>query len=307
MIRQVSWNECFKAAHALWLRQRGNPNITGIYGVPRGGVAAALLVHSIAIGDLGHILTLQERPGDPHRTLIVDDLVDSGRTLQGYHERGYSVDVLFRKEHSPSHLAPCAEIATGWLTFPYEQNEREETGAEDAIVRLLQFLGEDPNREGLQDTPARVLRAWSDMTAGYRQDPDVILSARFNQPHDELVMLRGIEFYSTCEHHLLPFYGTAAIGYIPTEQVVGISKLARLVECFGRRLQIQERMTTQIAEAIAQILKPKGVGVVIKAKHACIGCRGIMKPDCDMVTSVTLGALREDSRARAEFLSLVSI
>ncbi len=175
--------------------------------------------------------------------------------------------------------------------------------AEDAIATLLRFIGEDTERDGLLDTPARVVRAWREMTSGYGEDPAEILSRTFEESSDEMIVLRGISFYSVCEHHLLPFYGTAAVGYLPG-RVVGISKLARLVNCFARRLQIQERMTRQIAEAIEQHLEARGVGVVLRAHHLCMGCRGVRQEETEMVTSSMLGTLRTNSTSRAEFFRL---
>jgi GTP cyclohydrolase I len=306
--RSLTWGECYQAAGQLWHRIR-DLNVKYLYGIPRGGCMAALLVQSLAHRD-GVELVILDAPTEKE-TVIVDDLVDSGRTLTPYAERavfnGQGVEALYRKPHSPTYLAKDALEVDGWITFPWEQSGSEGTGAEDCIIRLLQFIGEDPGRNGLLETPKRVLKAWKELTAGYGQDYKAILNKSFDQAHDELVLLRGVEFHSTCEHHMLPFYGTAAVGYIPSKSVVGISKLARLVDCFARRLQIQERMTNQIAAAIQEVLAPVGVGVVLRAKHACMGCRGVGKPDADMVTSVMLGALREDRAARAEFLSLVNL
>ncbi len=175
--------------------------------------------------------------------------------------------------------------------------------AEEAVTTLLRFIGDDPERDGLRDTPARVVRAWREMTAGYAEDPAEILSRTFEESSDEMVILRGISFYSTCEHHLLPFYGDAVVGYLPGK-VVGISKLARLVECFAKRLQVQERMTRQIAEAVERHLQARGVGVVLRAHHLCMGCRGVRQEETEMVTSSMLGTLRTDATSRAEFLKL---
>lgn len=172
---------------------------------------------------------------------------------------------------------------------------------EDAVVTLLRWIGEDPSRDGLRDTPARVAKAWREMTSGYDDDPAEILARTFDESSDELIVLRNIAFHSTCEHHLLPFHGTATVGYLPGK-VVGISKLARLVECFARRLQIQERMTRQVAEAIEEHLGARGVGVIVRAHHLCMGCRGVRQPDTEMVTSAMLGTLRSDAKSRSEFL-----
>jgi GTP cyclohydrolase IA len=175
--------------------------------------------------------------------------------------------------------------------------------AEEAVATLLRYMGEQPERDGLRDTPARVVKAWREMTAGYAEDPAEILSRTFDESSDELVILRGISFYSTCEHHLLPFYGQAVVGYLPGK-VVGISKLARLVECFAKRLQVQERMTRQIADAVETHLEARGVGVVLRAHHLCMGCRGVRQEETEMVTSAMLGTLRTDATSRAEFLKL---
>lgn len=177
---------------------------------------------------------------------------------------------------------------------------------ESSIVSLLEYIGEDPSRDGLLDTPKRVAKAWREMTQGYQQDPAEILGRVFEQHVDEMVVLRGVRFYSTCEHHLLPFYGVASVGYLPGK-VVGISKLARLVECFSKRLQIQERLTYQVAQAVEEYLEARGVGVVIKAHHLCMGCRGVQQPSTEMVTSATFGILRESARARNEFLTMLSV
>jgi GTP cyclohydrolase I len=181
-------------------------------------------------------------------------------------------------------------------------DDAEQTG-EDAVITLIRLVGEDPQRDGLLQTPRRVLQAMREMTAGYNEDPAEILSTTFEETSDELIVLRGIEFYSICEHHLLPFYGTASVGYLPGE-VVGISKLARLVHCFARRMQIQERLTRQVAEAIQEHLKARGTAVVIRAHHLCMGCRGVKLPGTELITSSMLGTLRDDAVTRGEFLRL---
>ena len=192
------------------------------------------------------------------------------------------------------------------LSVPLLNFRNDEDAAEEAVSTLLRFIGEDPSREGLADTPARVVRAWREMTAGYQEDPAEILSRAFDESSDELIMLRGISFYSMCEHHLLPFYGEACVGYLPGK-VVGISKLARLVNCFAHRLQVQERMTRQIADSIEAHLDARGVGVILRAHHLCMGCRGVRQQDTDMVTSAMLGTLRTDATSRSEFLRLCKV
>lgn len=176
--------------------------------------------------------------------------------------------------------------------------------AVEAMRYVLTLLGEDPERDGLRDTPERVIRALVEMTAGRDQEPKQILETTFDEPCDEIVLVTGIRFTSLCEHHLLPFVGTADVGYLPDRRVVGLSKLPRLVECFARRLQVQERMTRQIAEAIQEHLRPLGVAVVVRAHHSCMGCRGVRQQDARMVTSAMLGAFRTEAAARAEFFQL---
>jgi GTP cyclohydrolase I len=179
--------------------------------------------------------------------------------------------------------------------------------AEEAIRTLLLWAGEDPDREGLVDTPARVARAYEDWFSGYRVDPVRFLKRTFEEVegYDEMIVLRDISFESHCEHHMAPIIGRAHVGYLPTNKVVGISKLARVVEAFARRFQVQEKMTAQIANTIQDVLKPKGVGVVIEAEHQCMTTRGIHKTGVSMVTSQMLGTIREDARTRAEFLRMI--
>lgn len=174
-----------------------------------------------------------------------------------------------------------------------------------AVEKLLHLIGEDPTRDGLRDTPKRVVKALLEMTSGYREDPAKILSTTFAEKHDAMVLLKGIRFQSLCEHHLLPFVGVAHVGYVPHERVVGLSKLARLVSCYAKRLQVQERLTDQIAGAIMEHLKPLGAGVVVSSSHSCMAYRGANQPDAEMITSSMLGVLRDKPEARAEFLRLI--
>ncbi len=179
--------------------------------------------------------------------------------------------------------------------------------AEEAIHTLLLWAGEDPRREGLIDTPKRVAKAYEDWFSGYKQDPVDYLKRTFEEVegYDEMIILRDISFESHCEHHMAPIIGKAHVGYLPRNKVVGISKLARVVEAFARRFQVQEKMTAQIANCIEDVLKPKGVGVVIEALHQCMTTRGIHKSDVSMVTSQMLGSFRKDARTRAEFLRMI--
>ena len=179
--------------------------------------------------------------------------------------------------------------------------------AEAAVRTLLRWAGDDPGREGLRDTPARVARAYEDWFSGYADDPVTFLQRTFEEVegYDEMVVLRDIRFESHCEHHLAPIIGRAHVGYLPVRKVVGISKLARVVDAYARRLQVQEKMNAQIANCIQQVLEPKGVAVVIEAAHQCMTTRGVHKPGVTMVTSTMIGAFREDARTRREFLSMI--
>jgi GTP cyclohydrolase I len=179
--------------------------------------------------------------------------------------------------------------------------------AEEAVSTLLRWAGDDPTREGLKDTPARVARAFEEWFSGYGSDPQAYLARTFEEVHgyDEMVVLKDIRFESHCEHHLAPIIGRAHIAYLPNHRVVGISKLARVLDAYAKRLQIQEKMTAQIANTIDQVLQPKGVAVVIDASHQCMTTRGVHKPGVSMVTSRMLGDFRSDSKTRREFLAII--
>jgi GTP cyclohydrolase I len=177
---------------------------------------------------------------------------------------------------------------------------------EGLVHTMLKELGEDPGRDGLERTPARVARSMRTFTEGYSQDPsEVLQGALFDVSYDEMVLVRDIDFYSLCEHHLLPFFGRAHIGYIPNGKVVGLSKLPRVVEIFARRLQVQERLTTQLAQTIEEVLAPRGVGVVVEAIHLCMMMRGVEKQNSFAITSSMRGAFQTDSKTRSEFMELI--
>ena len=176
----------------------------------------------------------------------------------------------------------------------------------EATVRLmLRLIGEDPNRQGLRRTPLRVKQSLQFLTSGYRMDPAKLLQRRFAVKHDEMVIVKDIDFFSLCEHHMLPFFGKCHIAYMPDQEIVGLSKIPRLVDAFARRLQVQERLTTQIAEAINEHLKPRGVACVMEAYHLCMMMRGVQKQNTTAVTSAMLGVFRTSEKTRAEFLTLI--
>ena len=280
---ELSWAVCTSR-----LVERVLPHVKGkkVYGIPRGGayVAAMLASECILVG----------RPEDAD--VMVDDIIDSGVTRDAntsVHKKPYYA--LVDKQ------TDARDATMPWVNFPWDASNGDEHGPEDNVRRLLQYVGEDPSREGLVDTPARVSRSLRELTRGYREDPADHFKAVFTEAYDEMVAVRGIEVWSLCEHHMLPFHGVAHVGYIPDGRVLGLSKVARVVECFSRRLQVQERLTEQIAKTLEHHLQPKGVGVVIEATHLCMAMRGVNKP-ARMSTSCLLGAMRGE--ARSEFLAL---
>ncbi len=214
-----------------------------------------------------------------------------------YHQRGTAVDSDTSSIVLPRELRPDSHPAT--------KPSRAE--AETAVRTLLRWAGDDPDREGLIGTPDRVVRAYEEFFSGYDQDPEEILHRTFEETdgYDEMVLLRDIRLESHCEHHVVPIIGKAHVAYLPAKRVVGISKLARVVEVYARRLQIQEKLTAQIANAINDVLQPKGVAVVIEAAHQCMTTRGVHKPGVTMVTSRMLGAFRDDPATRREFMALI--
>jgi len=291
-IRHLSWADVMDEVNKLCERVTNNP--TGVYGIPTGGAVVATLVAARLS------LPLVETPDNPS-TLVVDDLVDTGRTMS--HVRPYGgmfTDALFRKPWSPATLCPNATETDAWLAFPWERDNGDPV---DAVIRLIQHLGEDPTRDGLLDTPRRVTKAYRELTKGYRDDPAEILSKTFDVPHDQMIVVKRLPFVSLCEHHLLPFTGHATIGYISTDRVVGLSKLGRLVDAFANRLQVQERLTDEIADAIETHLRPLGVGVIVSANHSCMALRGVKKHG-EMVTSAMRGVMRDREQARHELLTL---
>lgn len=287
----ITWQEIEVEAKRIAEQWRGR--VSSVYGIPQGGAPLAVMVANYLS------IPIIEEPKIGLDCLIVDDLIDSGKTMRKYF-KDFRVDAAFRKSHSPKHYAPYVKTIDDWLSFPWEKNNGEPT---DGIVRLIEYIGDDPTRDGLIDTPERVLKAYKEMTEGYGADITQILSVSFDVEFDELIVVKNIPFVSLCEHHLLPFIGTATVGYIPKKRIVGLSKLARLVDAYAKRLQVQERLTKQIADAMLEHIKPLGCGVVIKGNHSCMSCRGIRKQG-EMITSSLHGVFRTDASARHEFLSL---
>lgn len=292
----VSLNEVEDAVREL---SRNIGSRDTIYGIPRGGVPIALMLSCLTT------CTLVAQP--EQASVIVDDIFDSGRTSERLRT---SLGTMYVR--SPRFYTAfdkrLPEWKDKWLVMPWEVSEQHDQSADDAVVRLLQHIGEDPEREGLRETPQRVIKAWSEWTAGYNQNPADILKGFEDgaDKYDEFVFQGSIPFYSTCEHHLAPFFGVAHIGYIPTGRIVGLSKLSRLLDIFARRLQCQERISVQVADALMNALKPLGVGVVLQARHMCMESRGICKSGTVTTTSALRGLVKERPEVREEFLSFVS-
>jgi GTP cyclohydrolase I len=269
-----------------------------LYGIPRGGIQAALLVRHSIERDRGVRAVLVEDPQDAD--IFIDDIIDTGKTRQAFKEE-YDPARPFFSLINKHDFAPTK----AWIVFPWEAMVNEQ-GPEDNIVRILEFLGEDPNREGLQGTPKRVVKSWGKLFSGYQADLSGLNTTFEDGTCDEMVALKDIEFYSTCEHHMLPFFGTASIAYIPNGKVIGVSKMARILEMYSRRLQIQERLCQQVTSAIDTILQPKGSACVLTAQHFCMVSRGVEKQKSKMVTSSLTGVFKSDTNTRREFFNLIS-
>lgn len=265
-----------------------NPGIYRIYPVPNGGIFAALLVQQFLPNS--HIT---ENPFEAN--IVIDDLIDSGETRSRF--PGYPFYALYNKKREG--------IINEWISFPWERMSSDNNAVEDNITRILQYIGEDPTREGLLDTPKRVVKSYEELFSGYKESPAELLTTFEDDGYDEIVMLKSVEFASCCEHHMLPFIGEAAIAYIPNGRVVGISKLVRVFEIFCRRLQIQERLCQQVTQALDEYLKPRGSACVIQASHNCMVCRGVKKQHSIMVTSSLTGVFKKDQAARQELMNLI--
>ena len=269
-----------------------------IYGIPRGGISAALAI-LIALREHNPSWAMTSIP--EYATAFVDDIIDSGNTMQRYlkkHQRAISGFALVDKLRNP--------YDEGWFVFPWEAKDgKDDEGIQENVKRLLQYIGEDSEREGLLETPARVEKAYKEWFSGYGHEGAEVLKTFEDgaEKTDEMIVVGPISFYSHCEHHMAPFFGSVHIAYIPDGKIVGLSKFARLVEIYSRRLQVQERLTTQIAESLQEGLCPKGVAVLVKARHLCMESRGAKSIGSTTTTSKLLGAMKT-SEARSEFLRL---
>jgi len=281
---QITWEEIINI-----LKPIDTPN-TKIYGVPKGGmILTALLKNATAVIDANEA------------DFILDDLIDSGATKRIYANKfpNKTFLALFDKRTND-------QIKNTWIVMPWEQDHPgKEDSIQQNITRQLQFIGEDCKREGLKETPNRVARMYSEIFKGYSQKPEDILTTFDADTYDQIVLLKDIEIYSMCEHHMLPFLGKAHVAYIPNKKVIGISKLARLVDIYAKRLQIQERIGEQVTEDLMKLMGAKGAACIIEATHMCMRMRGVEKQNSVMVTSSLKGAFFDSSAARMELMQLI--
>lgn len=279
----MTWEEVRRMAEKK-IKHVGRP-----YGVPRGG---SVLVAMLCLNPAN---TPEEADS------IVDDVIASGKT-KAFWKKSFPTKpfcALIDKTQPDEEWAKNV-----WIHFPWEPPPDKDMG--ESITRLIEYVGEDPNREGLKETPARVIKAWKEWTSGYGVNPVEILKnfEDGGEKYSEMVVVRDLPFYSHCEHHLTPFFGTATIGYIPNGKIVGLSKLGRILGVYAKRLQVQERLTTLVADTIQTHLQPKGVGVLIKARHLCMESRGLAKQGHETITSALRGEFMTDGTVRQEFLSI---
>lgn len=267
--------------------------IVKCYPIPKGGVPVGLV-----LAQRQRQILLVDDPKDAD--FFVDDIIDSGSTRErfraAYQNRPFIALV--------DKLGDDREYQSEFFEFPWEAGS--DGGIHDNISRLLQYVGEDPTRGGLKETPDRVAKAWKFWCKGYREDPVEILKVFEDgaENYDQMITVRDIPIYSHCEHHLAPIFGTATISYIPKGKIVGLSKLSRLADIFARRLQVQERLTNQIADALWKGLEPTGVGVMVKARHLCMESRGVCQQGHSTITTALRGCILDESRTRAEFLRM---
>lgn len=307
IIKKVTWAEIDGKAKQL-AETLMNEKIHHIFGVPKNGLYVVNAVRNHIPKDYS-MTVVNDIAGmkcpDSPKIAILDDILDSGTTFRKYRdEYPFPFYVLFAKQviEGVKAVSVVSESLL-WLEFPWEDTQKD---ISENVIRILEYIGENPSREGLQETPKRMIKSWDKLFGGYKQNPEDVLKVfeEFGN-YDEMILLKGIDFFSTCEHHFLPFSGQISVAYIPDKKVVGISKLARLVEIFSRRLQIQERLTTQIADVLEEYLQPLGVAVFVEAQHLCMTSRGVEKQNAKMVTSKVTGVFKQDFKARQEFFSLI--
>ncbi len=293
----LSWDDIDTRADVVALEIGKSPRVITLWGVPRGGIYAVQAVSKALwrINQPNRILS------SPQAEFFIDDIIDSGATELTCLEESEDEDVGFYA--LVDYQDRDKEMKGTWISFPWERMINED-GPTENIRRLLEYIGEDPAREGLIETPGRVIKSYEKLFGGYKQNPKEIIKT-FKDNCDEMVLVKDIEFYSTCEHHMLPFFGKAHIAYIPDGKVIGVSKLVRLLEIYTRRLQIQERICQQVTNALQEFLNPIGAACVLEAQHFCMTARGVEKQNSIMVTSSLDGAFKTKLEARNEFFQLI--
>ena len=287
-VKEVTWDDIYLKIDKVLIKIADGPAL--VYGVPKGGMILTAYL------DQKKFLAVT----DPTQAdFILDDIEDSGKTREFYRKKYPNTRFvsLFKKKDFPN----------TWLIFPWEKDHPNgvDTVGQN-ITRILQYIGEDTEREGLQETPRRVVKSYSELFGGYHMDPKSLFTVFEEKNCDTMVVLKDIEFYSMCEHHMLPFYGKAHVGYIPQNgKIVGISKLARLVDLFARRLQVQERIGNQVTDTLMEHLQPLGAACVIEASHMCMRMRGVSKQNSVMTTSSLTGVFKTDVSVRNEFMNFI--
>ena len=276
---------------------------TTIYGIPKNGTIIAEMLAAYLRSQGKDVQTTFNAD---HANFIVDDLIDSGRTAEKYVKRwGVPVYALYDKREVNSSMIKGHSIQKGWIVFPWEADPLSVQSETDAVTRLIEMVGEDANRDGLLKTPERFIKAFKELTRGY--ELQVTMTQFEKDGFDQLVILKDIPFHSLCEHHLLPFFGKAHVGYVPNKKIIGVSKLARLVDKYACRLQNQERIGEQIVQEIEESLQPLGTAVILEATHLCCSSRGVAKAGMHMTTSKLTGYFRDNNQqARLELLHLIN-
>lgn len=297
-----TWEEFYRGIGTL-INSIQPDHYKAVCGVPRGGVPVSLVIGAkLNLPQVG----VDEACAREREVLVCDDIIDSGATRSKFPNNDFIV--IHARENMVNQVTAFAStVGSQWVVYPWESSKIN--GPEDAVIRLLQFIGEDPTRQGLVETPRRFIKAYNYMFSGYKKDPTEVVKTFDCVEYDQIVLLKDIEMYSTCEHHMLPFFGKAHIAYVPNGKVIGVSKLARLLDIFCRRLQIQERIGTQITTTLMEQLEPLGAACIIEATHLCMRMRGVEKQNSVMTTSSLKGVFIEQSArgqsARSELMRLV--
>ena len=307
MPRELTLRQCkedVKILAELIYDQYPSERVIKLWGIPRGGISVALLL--VAHNPMRFCITDDPMQAD----IAVDDILDSGSTsLKVYINYNHlTTYALYGRFPNYPH-GKSAVQSPEWLSFPWERSLKgEDQSGHDIVTRMLQKIGEDPSREGLLETPRRVVAAWDEWFKGYKEDPTKHLKTFEDgaEDYDEMVLVSPVPVMSHCEHHIAPFTGQAHVAYIPNKKIIGLSKIPKIVDTFSRRLQVQERLTSQIAKFLWEGLDPKGVAVVIKAQHSCMCHRGVKATDSGTITLKLYGAFKDNPETRAEFMSCIT-